>query len=64
MGKQLMRGERAKVGDWIQNDETKEKWVACTCSTCGGSGNGENGHLVVDCPECDGLKLIWREVEY
>lgn len=64
MGKRLMVGERAQVGDYIQNDQLRQKWVACRCSNCGGSGSVSDGWMVIDCPNCEGLKIIWKEVEY
>lgn len=65
MGKQIMLGQTAESGDYIQNDKLKQKWVACTCTSCNGSGLKNNGYqLTFECPECEGTKITWKEVQY
>lgn len=65
MGKRVMLGQKAKSGDYIQNDKLKQKWVACTCPTCNGSGLESNGYtMTFKCSKCEGQKIIWKETQY
>ena len=66
MGKQIMIGQRANVGDYIRNDKLKQQWEACICFACWGSGleDGKRFHILFECSECEGTKLMWKEVQY
>lgn len=57
----LYVGYRAKVGDYIMNDLTGERWTAVTCSNCQ-DGNVSVNHVIhTRCPVCFGTRIDWRK---